>query len=94
MSKKLSLDALAVESFETILPPSARGTVQAHSDLTTSPESCDFYCPSQEISGCCTGDPTCPASCNATCAGTCPNTCRGVTCGAGCGETEPMVCPY
>ena len=90
----LNLDALAVESFDTAAAAEPRGTVDAHQVRPTAPESCDYYCASQNISGCCTADPTCPATCQNTCPATCQNTCQGPTCGDGCEKTGVLVCPY
>jgi hypothetical protein len=76
--KKLRLDDLAVESFDTVRAPSKeKGTVIAEQ------QPCTCYtctCP-----GCPTCDATCPATCaytcdDATCNESCDGTCAGWTC--------------
>lgn len=78
---KLSLDCLAVETFETV-PAAAvrRGTVQAHATVTT----CTFeYYP--------TYAPTCAATCDYTCEGSCGNSCFA-TCGYTCDDASCVSC--
>lgn len=79
---KLNVEALAVQTFDTAVPAEARGTVAGHVD--TDPESCDYACASQFISGC------------GTCGNSCGGTCGSVTCIGyeGCNKTQPLVCPY
>jgi len=91
---KLSVETLAVESFDTAWSQAERGTIEGHSG-TCSPESCDYWCPSLRPSDCCTADPTCPASCQNTCQQSCDGTCNGgLTCGPGWEDTGVYVCPY
>lgn len=69
MTKKLRVDDLVVESFETTRRDAGRGTVQAHEDTPW----------------CTVWDPSCPCltewytecgeSCPETCLHTCPETC-------------------
>jgi hypothetical protein len=77
--KKLKLDDLAVESFDTTAArPKEKGTVMGEQDPCTCPTNCT--CP-----GCPTCGATCPATCaytcdDASCLDTCEGTCAGRTC--------------
>jgi hypothetical protein len=73
--KKLKLDDLRVDSFDTSFTEAGmRGTVHGHYSVDgTCPLSCAGTC-----------DPTCPDSCAATCQGTCWNSCAGNTCDFTC----------
>ena len=56
--KKLSLDALKVESFDTAAAPEERGTVHAHTEydwMCTAPVSCDYGCNTRHEGTCFTG---------------------------------------
>ena len=82
--KKLRLDDLAVESFDTVrAPEKEKGTVFAEQQCTC------YTCT-------CPGCPTCGATCPATCAYTCDDascnescdgTCAGWTCITRCVDT-------
>ncbi|HYR09772.1 MAG TPA: hypothetical protein VEQ60_18495 [Longimicrobium sp.] len=77
---KLSLEQLAVDSFDTSAAPAKRGTV--FGEQCTCPTNCT--CP-------CMG--TCAESCNGTCDYhyTCPATCYGGTCEHTCEQTCPAL---
>ena len=66
----LNLDELTVDSFDTIAPQKARGTVFGE------------QCTCQTICTC-PGCPTCDASCNGTCDASCNGTCDP-SCAATC----------
>jgi hypothetical protein len=71
--RKLDIDHLAVESFETGNAAELRGTVRAHA------QSEPYHCASG-VWSCletCDIDATCGMSCNGTCSG---DTCAGSTC--------------
>jgi hypothetical protein len=95
---RLDLDTLSIESFDTMVTPEERGTVQGHippdtyarycSDGTTCYDSCDY----------CSGYVSCNASECGTCATNC-GTCYATDCGtcydATCGQTYCGTCdPY
>jgi hypothetical protein len=71
---KLQLEDLAIDSFQTTPPESAKGTVLG--------EQCTCWtrCGQNTCPGC----PTCDASCNGTCVNTCANTCDDVSCAGTC----------
>lgn len=71
---QLSLDDLQVDSFHPTAPQPARGTVQAHSEISF-PETCKVWCSAD------TGCATCDVSCNGTCYNSCGASCAG-TCGS------------
>jgi hypothetical protein len=84
--KKLRLDDLAVESFNTCELPREKGTVVGE-QLCTCPTNCT-----------CPGCPTCAATCAYTCddqtcpqcpscADTCAYTCDDLSCAESCGGT-------
>ncbi len=78
MKLKLSLDDLAVDSFDTTRADTHKGTVFG--------EQCTCY------TNCtCPGCPTCDASCNGTCGGTCDASCNG-TCDASCNGSCNWTC--
>lgn len=77
---KLSLDQLAVDSFDTSTAEMPRGTV--HGEQCTCPTACT--CP-----GCPTCDGTCPNTCDDySCAASCNGTCGAATCGNSCYRTD------
>lgn len=85
---KLSLDGLAVESFETVAAGDARrGTVEGFAPtpgpgcLIPTPATCDYTCDNvvTDVSCMYTCDVSCGGSCDYTCAATCAGTCA-VTC--------------
>lgn len=80
---RLSLENLAVESFETTRPEAGRGTVHAEQACT-----CVTYCTCPGMATC--GDLTCPVqnTCNDTCEDTCDNWTCLVTCGFSNCETR------
>ncbi|HEX6371938.1 MAG TPA: hypothetical protein VF006_23645 [Longimicrobium sp.] len=71
---KLSLESLAVESFDTTKPETNKGTVFG--------EQCTCYTQCT-----CPGCPTCANynTCDATCPATCVNTCDDPSCAGSCG---------
>ncbi len=78
---RLSLDELAVDSFETTEAARLKGTVVGEQC------SCGGSCPGQA-----TCDPTCPQTCDDyTCANSCDGTCAGWTCITRCVDT--CLCP-
>jgi hypothetical protein len=97
--RKLNLDQLSVESFETNTQPAARGTVRGNewtepfecgeSDLVSCGGSCGYTnCGDHTCAHGCTGDASCGNSCNCP---TRPITCQytspdpiGTCCGATC----------
>ena len=96
--KKLRMDDLAVESFDTTaVKRDEKGTVVGE-QLCTCWTVCT--CP-----GCPTCAATCPATCaytcdDATCANTCANTCDDFSCAESCGGTcwnprcqDSNICP-
>jgi hypothetical protein len=82
--RKLKLESLQVESFETVAPPQARGTVQAHARTEDSVCYCytlDFQiCPYTQYIDCTYG---------CTLYGPCP-----VSEGAECHTQDPDACPH
>jgi hypothetical protein len=93
--RKLNLDQLSVESFETNTQPAARGTVRGNewtepyecgeSDLVSCGGSCGYTnCDDRTCRGC-TG-----ASCGSTC--TCPT--REITCEATSPDPVGTCCHY
>jgi hypothetical protein len=82
---KLSLEALAIESFDTTCTVREKGTVVGEQATNTCPgcptcaATCAYTCDDATCPQC----PTCAASCNGTCQGA---TCFE-TCGASCWDT-------
>jgi hypothetical protein len=97
--RKLNLDELSVDSFETNAQPAGRGTVQAHewtdpfqcteSNLVSCGGSCGFTnCDEHTCARGCTADVSCGGTCNCptfdfTCEYTSPNP-EGTCCGQTC----------
>jgi hypothetical protein len=96
---KLDLDALGVDSFDTLGGTKAKGTVLAEQGASTYYTLCvgpcaytydDPTCPACPTCAYTCDDPTCPAcptcaeSCNGSCDATCYETC-GVSCWGSCG---------
>ncbi len=80
MKLKLKLDDLAVDSFDTTVTETSRGTVFG--------EQCT--CWTQCGQNTCPGCPTCDATCNGTCNASCNGTCdcpSGNTCDWSCQAT-------
>jgi hypothetical protein len=85
---RLDLDALAVETFDTLQPHADRGTVEGH-NVPEFTASCDPTCPAS-----CAG--SCVGSCVNTCANTCANTCLNscyASCAISCLGTCQVTCP-
>ncbi|HEX2078032.1 MAG TPA: pinensin family lanthipeptide [Longimicrobium sp.] len=77
--KKLNLEHLQVESFETMAPGERRaGTVRAHEHTCPGEYSCDPSCYGSCGATCDTGCLTCDAYCTAD--ASCNKTCYGQTC--------------
>lgn len=83
MKLKLSLEDLAVDSFDTTRSEKSRGTVFGEQQCT-----CWTYCGQNTCPGC----PTCDASCNGTCGASCNASCNGScdcpTAGYSCYNTD------
>ncbi len=81
---KLTLDDLAVETFDTTSVAREKGTVVGEQQCT-----CQTVC---TCPGCYTCDATCPQTCDDyTCANSCGGTCEQ-TCWDTCGLTCPETC--
>lgn len=94
--RRLNIDELSIESFETDALAEPRGTVEARQtgpfepvscacatdEFISCPFTCGFYsCEGNTCAATC--NPTCGASCNGTCGYTCEGTCFGdLTCTA------------
>lgn len=90
---RLSLDALAVETFETAEEASHRGTVRGNDESESNDTWCGMYgCDSTQYQIMC----TCTVQPANTCDYTCQGTCNGYddTCNSGCaGYTQDAHCP-